>query len=390
MTQKFAGALKFIADGDKITAINIIGVEDYLLSVISSEMKSSATLEFLKAHAVISRSWVMSQISAHKNISVHEDTARQTSPENSVNTVPEHIEWFDHDDHKLFDVCADDHCQRYEGLSMIVGDTVRKAIDETWGQILMNGGEICDARFSKSCGGIMEKYSTCWGDTDYPYLCGKADTQEGDSPDYVLPDLTDEPEARKWIESAPDSFCNTQDNKILGQVLNDYDLETKDFFRWKVRYDRKTLSALISERCGKDIGSLLALVPLQRGVSGRLSKLEIIGTKYSLIIGKELIIRRYLSESHLKSSAFVVDYYDSEGHLIPVCDVEAYAKSYMDNDFSENHVSDINIDYIVLTGAGWGHGVGLCQIGAAVMAYKGYGYRDILRHYYPGSELERK
>lgn len=330
VNQTFAGSLRFIVEGDKITAINRIGVEDYLLSVISSEMKSSATLEFLKAHAVISRSWVMSQIE-HKK---HPVTASQPEPSLDSDT---YIKWFDHDDHENFDVCADDHCQRYQGLSMAVGDTVRQAIDETWGEVLTYDGKICDARFSKCCGGMMETFDTCWEDIDYPYL-------------KAIPDTPGE-------KHGEDPFCHTNDEAILSQVLNDYDLETKDFFEWEVRYGREELSELVKRRSGVDFGLIRDLVPLERGGSGRLRTLRIEGEKRTMTIGKELIIRRWLSESHLKSSAFDVRW---EG------------------------------DTVILTGRGWGHGVGLCQIGAAVMSYKGYSYSEILQHYYPGSKLEIK
>ncbi len=326
VNQIFAGSLRFIVEGDKVTAINSIGVEDYLLSVISSEMKSSATLEFLKAHAVISRSWVMSQLEHRKHPAsepiINEDT---------------YITWFDHDDHKNFDVCADDHCQRYQGLSMAVGETVRKAIDETWGQVLTSDGEICDARFSKCCGGVMETFSTCWEDRDYPYL-------------QAIPDTPGE-------QPGLDPFCHTDDDAVLSQVLNDYDLETKDFYEWEVRYTREEVSELIKRRSGIDFGLIRDLVPLERGGSGRLYTLRVEGEKRTMTIGKELIIRRWLSESHLKSSAFDVHW---EG------------------------------DTVVLKGRGWGHGVGLCQIGAAVMAYRGYTYDRILAHYYPGSRIEVK
>ena len=368
--QKFAGTLKFIVENNMITAVNVIGIEDYLLSVISSEMKSSATLEFLKAHAVISRSWVMAQL-AHRRTGGSEipfnadstpslvtwlDGARQNGDSAGDGEVPSHVEWFDHDDHKHFDVCADDHCQRYQGLTMAVGDTVRKAIDQTWGLVMMSEGELVDARFYKSCGGALEKFSTCWEDKDYPYLVGKLDSDCGDE----LPDLTVEENARRWImEDGPEvqhAFCNTHDEAVLSQVLNDYDLETQDFYRWKTEYDIDYASELFARRSGVDFGTLTELIPLERGVSGRIKLLRVKGTKGSLDIGKELIIRKYFSESHLKSSAFVTEFRDGK---------------------------------LIFTGAGWGHGVGLCQIGAAVMAYKGYDSRQILEHYYPGHELVR-
>ena len=354
LTRQYAGTLKFIVDGGKVAAVNIIGVEDYLLSVISSEMKSTAGLEFLKAHAVISRSWVLAQIARRKD-----KAGARIPPEDleAMNSVPalvtsldsrlsssgegpepagEYIKWFDHEDHTRFDVCADDHCQRYQGLTMAVGETVRKAIDQTWGMVLTNGGEICDARFSKCCGGRMELFSTCWEDKDYPYLQSLPDTP-GETPEGT-------------------AFCDTADETILSQVLNDYDLETKDFYRWRTEYTRAEVSDLVRRRSGIDFGEIRDLVPVERGPSGRLKRLRIEGSKKSLVIGKELIIRKWLSDSHLKSSAFTIKW---------------------------------SGDRLILDGSGWGHGVGLCQIGAAVMGAKGYHYDEILRHYYPSSTIER-
>ena len=328
--QTFAGSLKFIVEDGKVTAVNRVGIEDYLVSVISSEMKASASLEFLKAHAVISRSWVLSQI---------ENRLRGNDGAEAVKLPQapgELIRWWDHDDHKLFDVCADDHCQRYQGLTNAVGENVRKAVDETWGQVLEYDGKICDARFSKCCGGMMERFSTCWEDRNYPYL-------------QALPDTPGE-------DPAGHCFCDTADEAILAQVLNDYDLETKDFYRWEVRYGRAQLSELVSRRTGIVFGEVRDLVPVERGPSGRISRLKVVGSARTMVIGKELMIRRMLSESHLKSSAFDVEWQDDE---------------------------------VILRGRGWGHGVGLCQIGAAVMSFKGYGYKEILGHYYPGADLER-
>lgn len=336
VTQKFAGTLKFIVGGGKVTAVNIVGVEDYLLSVISSEMKASAGLEFLKAHAVISRSWVMAQVE-HRQSHVSRTPEPSCPVSEPVEGAEEYIKWFDHDDHTLFDVCADDHCQRYQGLTMAVGDTVRKAVDQTWGLVLTSEGKICDARFSKCCGGRMELFSTCWEDKDYPYL-------------QPLPDTAD------CVEGG-DVFCDTKDEKILSQVLNDYDLETRDFYRWRTEYSRAEVSDLVRRRSGMDFGTIRDLVPVERGPSGRLKRLKVVGDKKTMVIGKELIIRRWLSESHLKSSAFDIKWVG---------------------------------DRLVLDGSGWGHGVGLCQIGAAVMAAKGYTFDRILLHYYPGSTLERR
>lgn len=359
--QKFAGSLKFIVENGRVTAVNIVGVEDYLLSVISSEMKASASLEFLKAHAVISRSWLMSQMEARKASSGRK--AASVGEDYTENGIRHYVRWFDQEDHTAFDVCADDHCQRYQGLSLAIGENVRKAIDQTWGQVLMYDGKLCDARFSKSCGGMMEHFSSCWGDVDYPYLKAVPDTPSEDRSE--IPDLTVEANAEKWIKgeipAASDSFCNTSDEKVLSQVLNDYDLETRDFFRWKVTYSRKELSSIISERSGMDIGLLESMTVISRGPSGRITELLIKGSRNSMQIGKELVIRKFLSKSHLKSSAFVVE-------------------------TSRSEVSPEE-DLITLYGAGWGHGVGLCQIGAAVMSGKGYGYAEILSHYYPGSSL---
>ncbi len=346
--QKFAGALKIITDGDKLTAINIIGVEDYLLSVISSEMKSTSSIEFLKAHAVISRSWVMAQLSrryaAQKAdfpegvdnvpaLVTYLDQTLQDRPQEGSEV--EYVRWYDHEDHRKFDVCADDHCQRYQGLTRVVGAAVSKAIDSTWGQVLTYDGKLCDARFSKCCGGTMEKYSTCWEDKDHPYL-------------QALPDTPDH-------DPCGDPFCHTEDAEVLSQVLNNYDQETADFYEWSVSYGREELSALIARRSGIDIGLLQDAEVLERGASGRICKLRLIGSKKTLVVGKELEIRRILSESHLKSSAFDMVF---DG------------------------------DRVLLNGRGWGHGVGLCQIGAAVMASRGYDYRQILEHYYPGTILE--
>lgn len=357
ITQKFAGTLKFIVCNGKVTAVNIIGVEDYLLSVISSEMKSTASPEFLKAHAVISRSWIMSILSRRCTESkskcpecikllnslsalvTHLDCVACQASERTAdeNGCSEMIKWYDRDDHKQYDVCADDHCQRYQGLTMAIGNNVYKAIDETWGQVLMYDGNICDARFSKCCGGISEQFSTAWGDIDFPYL-------------QALPDTPDH-------GSSGPCFCNTKDESILKQVLNDYDLETKDFYEWRQEYSAEELSSLIKNRSGIDFGLIEDLVPLERGKSGRIFKLKIIGSKMTMVIGKELQIRKFLSETHLKSSAFEVKRLDNGN--------------------------------FVLEGCGWGHGVGLCQIGAAVMAVKGYDYHEILLHYYPGTTIKR-
>ena len=347
--QRFQGGLKFIPERGGITAINIVSLEDYLKSVISSEMSATSSEELLKAHAVISRSWLLAQIQKNKEITDDYKT--------SFESPTEIVRWYDREDHAHFDVCADDHCQRYQGITRQTTVLVNKVIDETRGKVISYGDTICDARFSKCCGGVMETFENVWEPIAHPYLQGKADY----SGDAHLPDLTIEENAEKWIRSAPPAFCNTQDTGVLKQVLNDYDRETADFYRWKVVYSRQELSNLIKERSGIDYGEIIDLQPLERGTSGRIIRLKIIGTNRVKIIGKELEIRRTLSRSHLYSSAFVVDAEEENEEGIP--------------------------QKFTLTGAGWGHGVGLCQIGAAMMAEKGYDYKQILDHYYPLSKI---
>ena len=345
--QKFRGALSLIVENDRVTAINVLSVEEYLLSVISSEMSATASLELLKAHAVISRSWLLAQIEKNKNI-IKENThyCACHQDENEL------VKWYDREDHVNFDVCADDHCQRYQGITRASTQTVREAIKATWGQVLTYDGKLCDARFSKCCGGVYEEFENCWEPVHYPYLVARRDSEHP----LNFPDLTVEENAKEWILSSPQAFCNTTDAEILSQVLNSYDQETADFYRWKVEYSQEELSALIKNRSGIDYGEILDLVPVERGKSGRLVRMKIVGTKKQLTIGKELEIRRTLSPSHLYSSAFIVDKQDVNAAGVP--------------------------QKFVLTGAGWGHGVGLCQIGAAVMGAKGYNYKEILLHYF--------
>ena len=386
--QQFAGALKIILDKDMLVAVNVLGTEDYLLSVISSEMKSSAPVEFLKAHAVISRSWLMTQIlrrssgAGRKRLPAgicdvpslvsYLDAERHSGGETGQ-SGDEIVRWYGREDHRLFDVCADDHCQRYQGLSRAAGNAVRKAVDETWGQVLAFDGHICDTRFSKCCGGVMEKFSSCWEDTDHPYLRGISDTV----PEEVK-DLSDEKAFRAWLASGDDGpFCSRADAGLLSSILNSYDMETADFYRWQEEYGRQELSDLFRERSGIDVGEIQALEPVSRGVSGRIVRLRVSGSERTVVIGKELEIRRVLSSSHLKSSAFAVDYIGEDGNVIP--------QSVIGADLSEGRRTSFS--RIRLSGAGWGHGVGLCQIGAAVMASEGCGYGEILKHYYPGSEL---
>ncbi len=341
--QTFSGALRIIMEGNQLTAINIVPVEEYLTSVISSEMSATSSIELLKAHAVISRSWLLSQIT-NKN-------RKKAAASGMTETEEEIIKWYDREDHTNFDVCADDHCQRYQGITRASTKTVREAIEATKGLVLMCDDEICDARFSKSCGGVSETFENCWEDSPHKYLVKVIDNAE--CHDKLAEDLTIETNAERWIRSAPESFCNTTDKDTLSQVLNSYDQETPDFYRWKVEYSQEEISDLIRRKSGIDFGDILDIAPMERGVSGRLVKMKIIGSKRALTIGKELEIRKILSESHLYSSAFVID---KEGEEKP--------------------------SKFTLTGAGWGHGVGLCQIGAAVMASKGYSYKEILFHYY--------
>mgnify|MGYP001077505416 CR=1 FL=1 len=351
-TQIFNGILKLVVEEEKICAINILPVENYLISVISSEMNATSSLEFLKTHAVISRSWLFAQMEKRKAM-VHHDNGFFSI----MKTDTEFIRWYDREDHTIFDVCADDHCQRYQGITKATNDSVVEAVKATRGQILMYEKSICDARFSKCCGGVTEEFEYCWENKKYPYLSSIRD-KEDENPTI---DLCQEKEAQKWIRSNAQSFCNTHDKKIISQILNNYDQETTDFYRWKVDYTQEEISELISRNTKQDFGHILDLIPIQRGKSGRISKLQIVGDKKTLIIGKELEIRRTLSESHLFSSAFVVDKGES---------VRGVPQSF------------------TLIGAGWGHGVGLCQIGAAVMGEHGYNYIQILAHYYKGAEVK--
>lgn len=319
--QTFAGGLELVEEDGLVRAVNIVPVETYLTSVISSEMSANASLELLKAHSVISRSWLLAMMEkAHaktKTAAFHEQVGEKSC-----------IRWYDSEAHTGFDVCADDHCQRYQGVTRQSNPNVQKAIEATRGQVLTYGGDICDARFSKCCGGMTEVFETCWENIRHPYLVAKQDP-----------------------------YCNTGDRRILSQVLNSYDQETADFYRWTVRYSTDELSALVRRKSGVDFGRIIDIIPLSRGASGRIMMLRIVGEKCALEVGKELEIRKWLSESHLYSSAF---------------DVEK------------------TVDGFVLKGKGWGHGVGLCQIGAAVMGDQGIPYEDILNFYYPHAELTKK
>ena len=355
-TQTFLGTLRFVVESDKIVAINELPVEKYLESVISSEMSATSSLELLKAHAVISRSWLLAQMKKRREVAENGNNFFSfTKKEDTL------IRWYDREDHTLFDVCADDHCQRYQGITKETSPHVAEAIRQTKGQILMDGEEICDARFSKCCGGITEEFQYCWEDTPKTYLTAVRDIALG--VEHTLPNLTNEEEAEKWIRFNRPAFCNTQDKKILSEVLNDYDQETVNFYRWKETLSQEKLQQLIADKLKMDLGSILDMKAVERGKSGRISKLQLIGTEKTFTIGKELEIRRTLSDSHLLSSAFVVDKYDKDEQGVP--------------------------QRFELIGAGWGHGVGLCQIGAAVMGEQGYHYDAILLHYYQGAEIKK-
>ena len=362
-TQTFLGTLHFVVESDKICAINELPVERYLESVISSEMSATSSLELLKAHAVISRSWLLAQMKKRREVA--------ESGNNFFSFVKKDdrlIRWYDREDHTIFDVCADDHCQRYQGITKETSPHVAEAIRQTKGQILMDGDDICDARFSKCCGGVTEEFQYCWEDTPKNYLSSVRDIIQGvksvgSASPAPLPSLQDEAAAEAWIRSNPPAFCNTTDKKILSQVLNDYDQETADFYRWKVTLTQEKLKQLLDEKLKMNFGDILDLQAEERGKSGRISKLRIVGTEKTFVIGKELEIRRALSDTHLYSSAFVVDRCDIDEKGVPQ-----------------------RFDII---GAGWGHGVGLCQIGAAVMGEEGFDYDAILLHYYQGAEIKK-
>ena len=347
-SQVFRGNLRVLG-GTDLTAVNIVPVEAYLESVISSEMSATASDALLRAHAVISRSWLLAQIGEKG----------ERSTDGMTDTADERIVWYDRDNHDRFDVCADDHCQRYQGITRISTAVAAGAVADTRGMVLTHGGELCDTRFSKCCGGVFEVFETCWDDNPRPYLQARRDAV--DPLDY--PNLSIEENAVSWILDKPEAFCNTADRRVLAQVLNGYDQETPDFYRWTETLTQEKISRLIRERLGRDLGAIMSLTPLTRGTSGRIRELKITGTKGEITIGKELMIRRTLSDSHLYSSAFVVEPMPDGSDGVPAG--------------------------FTLRGAGWGHGVGLCQIGAAIMADRGYTYSEILSRYYPGATLTK-
>lgn len=350
--QTFEGNLRFLADADgTISAINEIGVEQYLQSVISSEMSAEAPLEFLKAHAVTSRSWLVAMLERQKKFK----NVRAPS-QRSQGTKDEILRWYDREDHAHFDVCADDHCQRYQGITKVIAKSAEEAISATRGKFLVHNNEICDARFSKTCGGRTELFEHTWEETPIPYLQSVSDSAQ------AHPQLLNETDAERWILSSPDVYCNTSDRGILKQVLPSFDQETTDFFRWKVEYTQEQLVNILHTKSEIDFGVVMDLVPLLRGPSGRMYKLKVVGSKRTIIVGKELEIRRWFSKSHLYSSAFIVK--------------------------TERNAKGIPAKFTFI-GAGWGHGVGLCQIGAAVMAAKGCKAEEIVKHYFSKSEIRK-
>jgi stage II sporulation protein D len=353
--QRFTHSLKLVRDGGKITAINIVPIEKYLMSVISSEMSAKCSLQMLKATAVVSRSWLLAQIEKSKSIK-----SNKSDYSTVYQTEDELIKWYDREDHKLFDVCADDHCQRYQGVTKMTSEAARKAVEQTAGIVLLEGDKILDARFSKACGGISESFENVWEPVKHPSLTAIYDYKF--IADDFNDDFTKEENAEKWIKASPPAFCNTNDPKILNQILLDYDQETKDFYRWKIEFTQQQLSDLIKRKSGFDFGQIKDLIPVERGLSARLIRLKIVGSKKSLTIGKELEIRRTLSETHLYSSAFIVEKIGSKGG-VP--------------------------EKFILRGAGWGHGVGLCQIGAAVMAEQGFQFDEIAIHYFKNASLKK-
>ncbi|MCJ7552959.1 MAG: SpoIID/LytB domain-containing protein [Ignavibacteriaceae bacterium] len=353
--QRFTHTLKLIADKNKITVVNIIPIEKYLTSVISSEMSAKSSLEMLKATAVVSRSWMLAQIEKSKYL-----RQEKIKYQSTFSNDKELIKWYDREDHELFDVCADDHCQRYQGVTKVTTGIAKKAVEETSGIVLISEDKVLDARFSKSCGGISESFENVWEPVKYKSLSAVFDYKY--EVDNYKTDFSFEDNAVKWIKGNPPAFCNTNDVKILNQILLDYDQETKDFYRWNIEYTQEEISQLIQEKSGIDFGSIIDLIPVERGFSSRLIKLKIVGTKKTLIVGKELEIRRVLSKTHLYSSAI---------------DVEKVGEQ---NGIPEN---------FIIYGAGWGHGVGLCQIGAAVMAEQGYQFDEIVIHYFKSAQLKK-
>jgi SpoIID/LytB domain protein len=352
--QRFNHSLKFITMEDNVIAMNILPLETYIVSVISSEMSAKCSLQSLKAQAVVSRSWVIAQMSTPKN------KKEKIKPASTIKNDDELIRWYDKEQHKYYDVCADDHCQRFQGITKVTTENARQAVLQTRGIVLLNGDNVCDTRYSKSCGGITENFENVWEPVKHSYLKSVVDYKY--APENFNFNFSSEANVRKWITGNPNSYCNTVDKVILSQILIDYDQETTNFFRWRVTYSQNEISSILKEKSGIDFGNVVDLIPIARGTSSRLIKLKIVGTEKSLTIGKELEIRRVLSKRHLYSSAFVID------------------KIQVESDVQEK---------FILRGAGWGHGVGLCQVGSAVMAEKGYEFDEILLHYFSNAIIRK-
>lgn len=343
-TQVFFGDLVLkVRNNNNFCVVNRVDIEDYVRSVVASEMSSFAPIEFLKAHAIVARTWVLAKITKkEKGFHPHKQNG-------------EILRIYDESDHDLFDICADDHCQRYHGFTKVLSDQVDKAVRDTDGIVLKYGETFCDARYSKCCGGRTEVYSTAWEDKDLPYLISVSDGQ------VEFPPIRNEAEMEKWVRSRPPAFCNVQEKKLLSTILNNVDLTTENFFRWQLKLEREEIEDLLKKKAGIDLGEIKKIVPAIRGPSGRIKKLLVEGEKGSVLLGKELEIRRVLSHTHLLSSAFFIE---------------------------EERDKKNRLKSVKLFGAGWGHGVGMCQIGAAVMAHMGYTCKEILKHYYRGARLE--
>jgi len=352
-SQQFQGALKLVADADALTLINELPLEAYLISVISSEMSASCPAELLRAHAVVSRSWLLAQLKQSEGSSM-----RASAP--GKGAEDELIRWYDRESHNGFDVCADDHCQRYQGIGKAFSQAAFEAVRDTRGKVLVYDDDICDARYSKSCGGMTESYSAAWEDKDVPYLTAVYDVPGSEPSGYRMP-LSIEANAEAWIMSSPPAYCGVVNPQLLARIVPAFDQETQDFYRWRVELSQEELMEILRLKLGLEFGRVRALQPVERGQSGRIIRLRIVGEKRTLVIGKELEIRRALSRSHLYSSAFVVR--PTQGKL-----------------------SDYPARF-TLIGAGWGHGVGMCQIGAAVMADRAREYEEIVSHYFRGARI---
>ncbi len=303
----------FASRGDGLTAMNRIPLETYIRSTVFSEMGPDLPDAFLAAQAVAARSTVLATANRH-----HRGEG--------------------------FHLCNDDHCQCYQGV-LREPQVISPALGETEGEILVSNGRPVDARYAKCCGGVSETYEAVWGGEGHPYFisrpCGEFETA----------DLTQEQNMQEFLSQRAPAFCNDE--------LHAYPERWREesYFRWQREYNASELQTLIEAKVGIEVGTVRELRPIKRGASGRILILEIVGSKQTLRIYRELEIRRVLFLSHLPSSCFIVE---TEGK---------------------------GPDKFRLIGAGWGHGVGLCQLGAAAMAHKGRSKQRILEHYYPETKL---